>query len=47
MVPGFASEEIAAAIPGADLEMLDSGHGLMLEEADAFNRTLNAFLSRL
>jgi pimeloyl-ACP methyl ester carboxylesterase len=47
MVPGFASEEIAQAIPGAHLEMFDSGHGLMLEEADAFNRTLSAFLSTL
>jgi pimeloyl-ACP methyl ester carboxylesterase len=47
MVPGFASEEMAEAIPGAQLEMFDSGHGLMLEEADAFNRTLSAFLSSL
>jgi pimeloyl-ACP methyl ester carboxylesterase len=45
MVPGFASEEIAAAIPGSQLEMLNSGHGLMLEEADAFNRRLSKFLS--
>ncbi|MDP9222948.1 MAG: alpha/beta hydrolase [Actinomycetota bacterium] len=47
MVPGFASEEIAAAIPGARLEMFNSGHGLMLEEADGFNRTLSEFLSSL
>ncbi|MEA2507077.1 MAG: hypothetical protein QOH48_1695 [Actinomycetota bacterium] len=47
MVPGFASEEIAEAIPGSHLEMFDSGHGLMLEEADSFNRTLSAFLSTL
>jgi pimeloyl-ACP methyl ester carboxylesterase len=47
MVPGFASEEIAEAIPGAHLEMLDSGHGLMLEEADAFNKILGAFLTSL
>jgi pimeloyl-ACP methyl ester carboxylesterase len=47
MVPGFASQEIARAIPGAHLEMFDSGHGLMLEEADAFNRALSAFLSSL
>jgi pimeloyl-ACP methyl ester carboxylesterase len=47
MVPGFASEEIAEAIPGAHLEMLDSGHGLMLEEVDAFNQTLGAFLTSL
>jgi pimeloyl-ACP methyl ester carboxylesterase len=47
MVPGFASEEIAAAIPGAQLKMFDSGHGLMLEEADGFNRELSTFLTSL
>ena len=47
MVPGFASEEIAAAIPGAELHMHDAGHGLMLEEMDAFNQRLRAFLDRI
>ena len=47
MIPGFASEEIAAAIPGAQLEMYDKGHGLMLEEMDAFNRRLRGFLDSL
>ncbi|MDQ3953849.1 MAG: alpha/beta hydrolase, partial [Actinomycetota bacterium] len=32
MVPGFASEEIAAAIPGAELAMFESGHACMIEE---------------
>ncbi|MDP9234198.1 MAG: alpha/beta hydrolase [Actinomycetota bacterium] len=45
MVPGFASEEIAAAIPGSHLEMPEGGHGLMLEEADTFNKILGAFLT--
>lgn len=44
MVPGFASEEIAAAIPGARLEMFEKGHGLMFEEMDAFNARLREFL---
>jgi pimeloyl-ACP methyl ester carboxylesterase len=46
MVPGFASEEIAAAIPGAELHMFDSGHALMFEEMDAFNALLRDFLDR-
>lgn len=47
MVPGFASEEIARAIPGAELEMFESGHGLMFEEMDAFNARLRKFLDSL
>lgn len=47
MVPGFASEEIAAAIPGAQLKMFDSGHGLMFECLDEFNSTLRGFLDGL
>jgi pimeloyl-ACP methyl ester carboxylesterase len=47
MVPGFASEEIAQAIPGARLRMLDSGHGLMLEDNQAFDEALGAFLRSL
>jgi pimeloyl-ACP methyl ester carboxylesterase len=43
-VPFFASEEIARAIPGAELEAFDSGHGLMLEQMDAFNTRLEKFL---
>jgi 3-oxoadipate enol-lactonase len=47
MVPGFASEEIAAAIPGADLEMFDSGHGCMVEEMEAVNARISGFLKSL
>lgn len=47
MAPHFASEEIAAAIPGAELVSLPAGHGLMLEAAAPFNAALEAFLRRL
>src|SRR5918992_2303991 len=47
MVPYFASEEIAAAIPGAELATLETGHALMFEELDAFNARLAAFLARV
>lgn len=47
MVPGFASEEIAAAIPQAELKMFDSGHGLMFECLEEFNTTLRTFLDTL
>lgn len=46
MVPAFCSEELAAAIPGAELRMFDSGHALMFEEMDAFNALLRDFLDR-
>ncbi len=44
IVPGFASEEIAAEIPGAELEMFATGHGCMIEEADGFNAAVERFL---
>lgn len=44
MVPYFAAEEIAGAIPGAELATFESGHGLMIEEMDAFNGRLTEFL---
>ncbi|MGH2729384.1 MAG: alpha/beta fold hydrolase, partial [Actinomycetota bacterium] len=47
MVPGFASEEIAAAIPGAELSLFGTGHGLMIEEMEAFNARLSEFLDGL
>lgn len=47
IVPGFASEEIAAAIPGAELEMFTTGHGCMIEEAEAFNGAVERFLGSL
>jgi pimeloyl-ACP methyl ester carboxylesterase len=47
MVPGFASEEIAEAIPGAELTMFETGHGCMIEEMSDFNARVSAFLSGL
>jgi pimeloyl-ACP methyl ester carboxylesterase len=47
MVPGFASEEIAAAIPGAQLAMFETGHGCMVEEMEAVNALISGFLSSL
>lgn len=47
MAPAFAGEEIAAAIPGAEMVMLDSSHGAALEHMDAFNEPVEAFLARL
>jgi len=46
MVPGFASEELAAALPNSELVMLDAGHGLMVEAMDDFNKHLRKFLER-
>ena len=47
MVPGFASEEIAAAIPNAELAMFETGHGCMVEEMDAVNDRISRFLAGL
>jgi pimeloyl-ACP methyl ester carboxylesterase len=47
MVPFFGSEEIAAAIPGAELAAFETGHGCMVEEMDAVNRTVGRFLRGL
>ena len=44
IVPGFGSEEIAAAIPGAKLQMFETGHGCMVEEMKAFNQAVTDFL---
>jgi pimeloyl-ACP methyl ester carboxylesterase len=44
IVPGFASEEIAAAIPGAQLVMFETGHGCMIEEMAGFNAAVSGFL---
>lgn len=46
MVPYFASEEIARAIPGAEFVTFETGHGLMFEEMDRFNSVLRDFLDR-
>lgn len=47
MAPGFASEEIAAAIPGAELRMFETGHGCMVEEMGEFNAAVTGFLKSL
>lgn len=47
MVPGFASEEIASAIPNAELTMFETGHGCMVEEMETFNRRVSDFLATL
>lgn len=47
MVPGFASEEMAAAIPGAELTMFETGHGCMVEEMSEFNDRISRFLAAL
>ena len=47
MVPGFASEEIAATIPGAELVMMETGHGSGVEEMGAFNDAVTSFLAKL
>ena len=47
MVPGFASEEIAAALPHASLTMFETGHACMIEEMPAFNNAVSSFLASL
>jgi pimeloyl-ACP methyl ester carboxylesterase len=47
MVPYFAQEEIAGAIPGAELATFETGHGCMIEEMDAFNARVSEFLGGL
>ena len=45
-VPPELSEEIAAAIPGAELKLIDGGHAYNLESFDAFNQTILEFLAK-
>ena len=47
MVPFLGSEDIAGAIPGAELVTLETGHGCMIEEMQAFNDAVSGFLARL
>jgi aminoacrylate hydrolase len=47
MVPGFASDELANAIPGAELTMFETGHGCMVEEMQAVNERVSRFLATL
>jgi aminoacrylate hydrolase len=46
MVPYLGSDEIAAAIPGAELVTLETGHGCMIEEMPAYNAAVQGFLAR-
>jgi aminoacrylate hydrolase len=45
MVPYLGSEEIAAAIPGAEFVTLETGHGCMIEEMSAYNAAVQAWLA--
>jgi pimeloyl-ACP methyl ester carboxylesterase len=47
MVPYLGSQEIAGAIPGAELVTLETGHGCMIEEMPLFNEALQTFLAKL
>ena len=45
--PSFYAEEIAAAIPGAELILLDGGHFLYREDPGPFHRCVDKFLARI
>jgi aminoacrylate hydrolase len=45
MVPYLGSEEIAAAIPGAEFVTLETGHGCMIEEMPVYNAAVQGFLA--
>jgi aminoacrylate hydrolase len=47
MVPALAGREIAQAIPDAEYVEFETGHGLMIEEMDTFNKTIRDFLDRV
>ena len=46
MVPYLGSAEIAAAIPGAELVTLETGHGCMIEEMPEYDAAVRSFLAR-
>lgn len=46
MVPPELGRKVAAAIPGADLVELESGHACNVEEYEAFNRAVLEFIGR-
>jgi pimeloyl-ACP methyl ester carboxylesterase len=46
LTPSSFSRHLAALIPRATLRVLPGGHGFFVEEAEAFNRALLAFLRR-
>jgi pimeloyl-ACP methyl ester carboxylesterase len=47
MVPFLGAEEIASAIPESKFVAFETGHGLMVEEMDAFNAEVGSFLASL
>ena len=47
MVPALGGREIAGAIPNAEYVEFETGHGLMIEEMEAFNKTIRGFLDRI
>lgn len=47
MVPGFASVELADALPNSRLVMFETGHGCMIEEMGDVNGVVSDFLSSL
>jgi pimeloyl-ACP methyl ester carboxylesterase len=45
MVPPFRSEDLAAAIPGSKLTLIDAGHLVNVEAAEEFNAAVLDFLA--
>jgi aminoacrylate hydrolase len=44
--PPHQSHELAGLIPGAELQVLDGGHLIYMEQPDEFHRTVAEFLHR-
>ena len=45
MVPPFRSEDLAEAIPGARLTLIDAGHLVNVEAAEEFNAAVLDFIA--
>ena len=45
MVPPFRSEDLAGAIPGSKLSLIDSGHMVNVEAAEEFNASVLDFIA--
>jgi pimeloyl-ACP methyl ester carboxylesterase len=46
MVPPFRSEDLAAAIPGSKLTIIDAGHLVNVEAAPEFNAAVLDFIGQ-
>jgi pimeloyl-ACP methyl ester carboxylesterase len=46
MVPYLGSQEIANAIPNAELATFETGHACMIEEMEPFNKRIEEFLAQ-